>query len=138
MAHRLEDERVVLACTACGAHRKKRVGDVTDEDIPCEHCGSVLVAALNPRSVEEDLKVLAKRKDDDLTKEGRDRLKRILTNATLVWGNGRRAVVALSARGVGPAKAGKVLAMRYPTEEAFLRALLAEEVLYARTKRFWD
>jgi ATP-dependent Lhr-like helicase len=47
-------------------------------------------------------------------------------------------VVALSARGVGPAKAGKVLAMRYPSDEAFLRALLAEEVLYARTKRFWD
>ncbi len=138
MSHRLEDERVVLACTACGAHRKKRVGDVTDEDIPCEHCGSVLVAALNPRSAEEDLKVLAKRKKDDLTKEERDRLKRVLTNANLVWGNGRRAVVALSARGVGPAKAGKVLAMRYPTEEAFLRALLAEEVLYARTKRFWD
>jgi ATP-dependent Lhr-like helicase len=47
-------------------------------------------------------------------------------------------VMALSARGVGPAKASKVLAMRYPTDEAFLRALLAEEVLYARTKRFWD
>ncbi|NIP36216.1 MAG: hypothetical protein GWN18_14820 [Thermoplasmata archaeon] len=65
-------------------------------------------------------------------------MKRLLTNANLVWGNGRWAVIALSARGVGPAKAGKVLAMRYPSEEAFLKALLAEEVLYARTKRFWD
>ena len=138
MGHRLEDERVVLACTSCGAHRKKRVGDVTDEELPCEHCGSVLVAALHPRSAEEDLKLLSKRKKEDLSKEERDRLKRLLTNANLVWGHGRRAVIALSARGVGPAKASKVLAMRYPTDEAFLRALLAEEVLYARTKRFWD
>ncbi len=138
MGHRLEDEQVVLACTSCGAHRKKRVGDVTDEELPCEHCGSVLVAALHPRSAEEDLKLLSKRKKEDLSKEERDRLKRLLTNANLVWGHGRRAVIALSARGVGPAKASKVLAMRYPTDEAFLRALLAEEVLYARTKRFWD
>ena len=140
MRHRLEDEVAVLACTSCGAHVKKRVGDVTDEDLTCPHCGSVLIAALNPRSAEEDLKLLGKRKKDDfkLTKEERDRLKRLLTNANLVWGNGRWAVIALSARGVGPAKAGKVLAMRYPTEEAFIKALLAEEVLYARTKRFWD
>ncbi len=138
MGQRLEDDRVVLACTSCGAHRKKRVGDVTDEELPCEHCGSVLVAALHPRSAEEDLKLLTKRKKEDLSKEERDRLKRLLTNANLVWGHGRRAVMALSARGVGPAKASKVLAMRYPTDEAFLRALLAEEVLYARTKRFWD
>ncbi len=138
MGHRLEDEQVVLACTSCGAHRKKRVGDVTDEELPCEHCGSVLVAALHPRSAEEDLKLLTKRKSEDISKEERDRLKRLLTNANLVWGHGRWAVMALSARGVGPAKASKVLAMRYPTDETFLRALLAEEVLYARTKRFWD
>ena len=140
MQHRLEDEMVVLACTACGAHRRKRVGDVTDEDLTCEHCGSVLTAVLHPRSADDDLKLLAKRKRDDasLTRDERERLRRMLTNANLVWGNGRRAVIALSARGVGPAKAGKVLAMRYPTDEAFLKALLAEEVLYARTKRFWD
>jgi ATP-dependent Lhr-like helicase len=138
MRHRLEDERVVLACTSCGSHRKKRVGDIQDEDLPCPHCSSVLVAALNPRSSEEDLKLLSKRKEETLTREERERVKRLLTNANLVWGNGRRAVMALTARGVGPAKAGKVLAMRYPSDESFLRALLAEEVLYARTKRFWD
>jgi ATP-dependent Lhr-like helicase len=138
MRHRLDDERTVLACTACGAHRKKRLGDMTDADLRCPHCGSVLVAALHPRSAEEDLRVLERRRQGELTKEDRERLRRLLTNANLVWGNGKRAVIALAARGVGPAKAGKVLAMRYPTEEAFLKALLAEEVLYARTKRFWD
>lgn len=140
MRHRLEDETVVLACTSCGAHLRKRVGDVTDGDLVCVHCGSVLMAALHPASVDEDLRLLAQRKGDDakLAREDRARLKRLLTNANLVWGNGRWAVIALAARGVGPAKAGKVLAMRYPSEEAFLRALLAEEVLYARTKRFWD
>jgi ATP-dependent Lhr-like helicase len=138
MRHRLKDESVVLACTSCGAHRKKRIGDISEEELPCPICGSVLVAALHPKSADEDLKVLARRKRDDLAVGDRERIRRLLTNANLVWGNGKRAVVALAARGVGPAKAGKVLAMRYPSEEAFLKGLLAEEVLYARTKRFWD
>ncbi len=138
LRHRLEDERVVLACTSCGAHRRVAVRDLGDDDLPCPHCGSVLVAALHPRSTEEQLALLGRRRRDDLSDEERAGLKRLLTNANLVWGHGRRAVVALMARGVGPAKAAKVLAMRYPTEEGFLRALLAEEILYARTKRFWD
>ena len=138
MRHRLEDEKVVLACTACGAHRKKRVGDIQESDLPCTHCGSVLVAALHPLSSEEDLKLLRRKRRDDLPVADRERLRRLLTNANLLWGHGLRAIVAMAARGVGPAKAGKVLAMRYPSDEAFLRAVLAEEVLYARTKRFWD
>ena len=138
MRHRLEDEKVVLACTSCGAHRKKRVGDISQSDLPCTHCGSVLVAALHPLSSVEDLKLLGRKRREDLPVADRERLRRLLTNANLVWGHGLRAIVAMAARGVGPAKAGKVLAMRYPSDEAFLRAVLAEEVLYARTKRFWD
>jgi ATP-dependent Lhr-like helicase len=138
MRHRLDDERVVLACTACGSHRKKVLREIEDADLLCPHCGSVLLAALGPRLADDELELLRRRKRGKLTEAEEQRVRRLLTNANLVWGFGRRAVVALSARGVGPTKAGRVLAMRYPTEEEFLKALLAEEVLYARTKRFWD
>ena len=138
MRHRLEDERVVLACTACGSHRKKVMREVSDADLKCPRCGSVMLAALHPRSADDDLALLRARRSGGLDEAEEARVKRLLTNANLVWGHGRRGIMALCARGVGPAKAGKVLAMRYPTEEEFLKALLAEEVLYARTKRFWD
>jgi ATP-dependent Lhr-like helicase len=138
MRHRLEDERVVLACTACNSHRKKVLREIEDADLRCPHCGSVLLAALGPRQADGELELLRKRKRGKLTEAEEQHVRRLLTNANLVWGYGRRGVVALSARGVGPTKAGRVLAMQYPTEEEFLKALLAEEVLYARTKRFWD
>jgi ATP-dependent Lhr-like helicase len=53
-------------------------------------------------------------------------------------GHGKKAVIALVGRGVGPDTAARLLA-RYQTEEdEFLRDILAAEIMYARTKRFWD
>ncbi len=44
----------------------------------------------------------------------------------------------MRARGVGPKTAARILAMHYETEEEFLREILSAEILYARTRRFWD
>ena len=48
------------------------------------------------------------------------------------------AVYALVARGVGPDTAARILRNLHETEDDFLRDLLAAEVNYARTRRFWD
>jgi ATP-dependent Lhr-like helicase len=46
--------------------------------------------------------------------------------------------MVLVGRGVGPDTAARILA-RYHLEEAeLLRDILAAEVSYARTKKFWD
>src|SRR5437667_115178 len=57
---------------------------------------------------------------------------------TRVMANGRKAVLALMVRGVGAATAARMLRGYRETERDFLRDVLAAEITYARTKRFWD
>lgn len=59
-------------------------------------------------------------------------------NASLVKEHGRRALVALAGRGIGPDTAARVLSSFYEDEDEFLRDILSAELTYARTKRFWD
>jgi len=42
------------------------------------------------------------------------------------------------ARGVGEDTAARILRGYHETEQDFLRDVLAAEITYARTKRFWD
>ena len=65
-------------------------------------------------------------------------MKRMRKTADLVVAHGKKAVIALVARGVGPDTAGRLLQRYVLSEEDFLRDVLAAEVLYARNKRFWD
>ena len=65
-------------------------------------------------------------------------IKKIFTNANLVLSHGNKAILAMRARGIGPRTAGRILAMHYETEEEFLREILSAEIIYARTRRFWD
>jgi ATP-dependent Lhr-like helicase len=52
--------------------------------------------------------------------------------------HGRKAVMALVGRGIGPDTAGRILARYHLEEYEFLKDILEAEVSYARTKRFWD
>jgi ATP-dependent Lhr-like helicase len=94
----------------------------------------VLLAAIRPYSKSE-LRVLSK---GAATEEQRKALRRVYKNANLVMAHGRKAVIALVSRGVGPDTAARILARYHLEEFEFLRDLLAAEVNYARTKRFWD
>jgi ATP-dependent Lhr-like helicase len=93
-----------------------------------------MVAILRPYEREKTRLLAA----EHLSKEDRVELKRLYTSASLVSAHGRKAVVALVARGVGPDTAARILRNLHETEEDFLRDLLAAEVNYARTRRFWD
>jgi hypothetical protein len=44
----------------------------------------------------------------------------------------------MAARGVGAKTAARILRRSYPTDEDFYREVLRAELLYARTRRFWD
>ena len=88
------------------------------------------------RRIERDKVKLLEKKQP--SKEEKKDIKRIMKSANLVMTNGKRAVLALAARGVGPENAAKILAMHHEEEDDFLAAILAAEVKYARTKRFWD
>ena len=92
------------------------------------------MAAVQPYA-KADLRVLRKGASSE---EERRAMRRVYKNANLVMAHGKKAVLALVGRGVGPDTAARVLARYHLEEDEFLRDILAAEISYARTKRFWD
>ncbi len=133
MKSRLEMETTVLGCMHCRRKSVRTVGQVEDR-IVCRACGSVMVAAMR-RSEADNVKLLDKRNP---TGEERKSVRRMMKSANLVMTHGKRAVLAMAARGVGPDTAAKILAMQFEDEDDFLAAVLAAEVNFARTKKFWE
>ena len=63
---------------------------------------------------------------------------RAYRSANLVQSHGKQAVVALSARGVGPQTAARIIGKLRRDEDEFYRDILEQERRYARTRSFWD
>ncbi|MEM0448396.1 MAG: DEAD/DEAH box helicase [Methanomassiliicoccales archaeon] len=130
---RLEEEQLFLTCLKCQAQWKIKVKDSPDK-IFCQRCGGKMVAALRAYN-KDHVKLLSKR---PLTEDEAAEVKRMYKNASLVNGNGSKALLCLAARGVGPDAAARILSGFHEEEDDFLRDILMAEVNYARTKRFWD
>ena len=130
---RLLAEDVVMVCMNCRTQKRASVVSLP-EKIKCAKCGGVLMAALQPY-VKSQFQVLKKGASNE---EQRRELKRIYKNANLVMAYGKKAVVALVGRGVGPDTAARILAKVRIEDDEFLRDILAAEITYARTKKFWD
>lgn len=133
LRNRLEEEQLFMTCLNCRAQWKLKVGDAP-RHVHCERCGGKMVAALHPYN-REHAKLLSKKK---LTEEEEAEVRRMYKSASLVNKNGRKALLCLAGRGVGPDTAARVLAGFHENEDEFLREILAAEITYARTKRFWD
>ncbi|MEK6851960.1 MAG: helicase, partial [Candidatus Thermoplasmatota archaeon] len=133
LKNRLDGDSVLLLCLRCRSATRATVRDLPKK-VVCPRCDAKMVAILHP--YERDQAALLGR--DHVTKTERAELKRLYTNASLVSEHGKKAVYALVARGVGPDTAARILRGLHEDENAFLRDVLAAEVNYARTRRFWD
>ena len=103
-----------------------------DERPQCPVCTARLIAALKPW--DEGLCAVAKKKVK--TPDEREVEKRLIRNANIVLSSGRKAVIALAGRGVGPEHASRILATL--TEgDAFYREILKAERQYVQTRHFW-
>jgi ATP-dependent Lhr-like helicase len=131
---RLQDQRVRLVCTHCREwDQETKVGRVRDQpECPC--CQSTRVAALSPWA-DDAVRALT---DDAPEDEAADLVERTLRNANIVQSHGHRAVIALSARGIGPRNAARVINRHRENEADFYRDILEREREYARTRSFWD
>jgi ATP-dependent Lhr-like helicase len=109
---RLEKRRFDLSCLYC----KKWTGSGTPLSAPdkCPNCGSGLLGVVNKS----------------------DKQKSIQLTADLYLSYGKKALLALAGRGIGPETAKKVLS-RGRDETTLLKLILQAEKQYARTKRFW-
>ena len=130
---RLEKETATFLCLSCKASWRETVREVPAK-VRCALCGGLMVAVVAPYEKDRIAKLDLEAPD----KESRMLGKRLFTNASLVMAHGRKAVLALMGRGIGEDTAARILRGFHEGEEDFLRDVLAAEVQYARTKRFWD
>ena len=131
---RIQNDRVILFCLHCADWRRTtKVRRVPDQP-ECPDCGSTRVAALNPWDDETVAAVRASEKDEEQER----RTERAHRAASLVQTHGKRAVIALAARGVGPHNAARIINKLREDEDEFYRDVLRQEREYARTQSFWD
>ncbi len=131
LRRRLMDEEFTLVCLYCNARKKTRA--VREEKrIKCWKCGSRMVAALSKYELEELFGSAGEREEQS------KRTRKLRKNANLVMEYGQRALLVLAGRGIGPDSAAKILARHGGDEEQLLKEVLEQEIVFARTKRFWD
>ena len=130
---RLHDDRVRLLCVHCTEWTRRTKVRRVDEQPSCPECGSTRIAALNPWADEVVRAVRSADKDD----EQAEMTRRAHWSASLVQSHGKKAVIALAGRGVGPQSAARIINRWRESEDDFYRDILAREREYARTKAFW-
>ncbi len=131
---RIRNDRVILLCTHCKEWQSKTKVRRVREQPECPNCGSTRIAALNPWDEEAVAAVRAEEKDEE-----QERLtERAYRSASLVQSHGKKAVIAMAARGVGPHNAARIINKLREDEDDFYRDILRQEREYARTQSFWD
>ncbi|CAI50092.2 ATP-dependent DNA helicase [Natronomonas pharaonis DSM 2160] len=131
---RILDDDVLLACLHCKEWDRRQTVKRVDDQPECPLCGSTRIAALNPWADEVLEAVRTDDKDDDQQKA----TERAYKAASIVQSHGKRAVIALAARGVGPRNAAYIINNHREEEADFYRDIIERERQYARTKSFWD
>lgn len=131
---RIREDRMLLFCLHCLEWERTQQVKRIPEQPQCPNCESTQIAALNPWAEEVVDAVNASEKDEEQEKM----TERAYRAGNLVQSHGKRAVIALAARGVGPHNAARIIAKLRENEDDFYRDILSQEQQYARTKAFWD
>ncbi|HJJ29676.1 MAG TPA: DEAD/DEAH box helicase [Methanocorpusculum sp.] len=130
--HRIDEQDVILACMHCRKWKSKtKVARVPDQP-ECPVCGARLIAAL--KHYEEPAYAALKKKT--LSSEEREAEARMMRNANMVLSSGKKAVLALAGRGVGPEAAARIL-NTFATGDNFYREILKAERKFVQTHRYW-
>jgi ATP-dependent Lhr-like helicase len=133
---RLQNREVILACIHCRRWMGKYKVKYLPEEIVCPKCGAKAIGATHREDI---LKILDKwhrglKMNDDEKKSFEEFQKSI----SLIMSYGKRALIALAARGVGPTTAARILKGYFKTEEELYLQILEAEKEYLRTRMFWE
>ncbi len=134
---RLLTTRIRLLCVNCGEYNIVRtVRDIEDQP-ECPKCGSRLIAAVRKYKTNANDIVKKRLKKREMTKDELEQFNNIRRSADLVIVYGKKAVIALAGRGIGPQTAARILAMLHHKREEFFKDILKAEKDFARTKKYW-
>ena len=131
--------KVRLLCLSCGhLIRDKRIRDLPERPL-CSTCGAGLLAKLMMKQDPDTLRILVERRKQgkELTSEELEHLVYARRTADLTLSYGRKAIIALQTKGVGPETAFRILGRMHPDEDHFYEDLLKAKIQYLRTKQFW-
>jgi ATP-dependent Lhr-like helicase len=135
---RLQSQTVRLVCMFNADWDAIRVVKTLPERIICPHCKSTLVA-VTYRGDDTLISISKKKKRAmRLSEEEREHWTRAWKSASLVQVSGRKAILAMTGRGVGPTIASRILRRSFRNEDEFYVEILKAEREYARTRLFWD
>jgi ATP-dependent Lhr-like helicase len=133
LKRRLDQEEVILCCMHCRNWKTRTQVSRVPDSPRCPKCGARLIAALKPWDEKLYAAANLKRKNDGEKEIER----RLMRNANIVLSSGKKAVIALAARGVGPENASRIIGT-YADGDAFYREILKAERNFVKTHRFWQ
>jgi len=140
MKRAIEARTATLLCMSCGEWTAEKKIKSLPEQPACEKCESRLLALLYPsqdaKRVNEILK--KRRANEELTEEELKDLAHARRTADLTLSYGKRAIIALEVKGVGPETAFRILGKMHPKEEEFYMDLLKAKIQYLRTREYWE
>ncbi len=128
-------KRVELYCTFCTYRRIHELSDFGEKErIKCENCGSNMVTLVKERYLD----VIEKMNSDKrLTRQEMEIYRELFKIASLIDAYGVRALIALSAYGVGPETASRLLRLLRKDEKAFIIDIINAQKNFVRYKKFW-
>ncbi|PMB75273.1 MAG: helicase [Candidatus Bathyarchaeota archaeon] len=140
MKRAVEARTATLLCMSCGEWScEEKIRDLPEQP-ECKKCGSKLLALLHPKQDINHLKELLKRRRE--AKEFNEEELKELTNARrtadLILSYGKKAIIALEVKGVGPETAFRILGKMHPVEDEFYMDLLKAKIQYLRTREYWE
>jgi len=129
-----------LLCLSCGEwSAERRIRELSEKPV-CERCGAGLLASLSLGQDPDKLRqILEKRlKGKGISEEELEQLTRARRTADLVLSYGKRALIALEVKGIGPETASRILGKMHPGEDDFYMDLLRAKIQYLRTRPYWE
>src|SRR3989344_3015040 len=134
---RLMTTTVRLVCMNCGQGNATYIVEDISKNARCGKCAAKLLAVVHPRNA-EIVKVIKKGLRKTATVEEMKWFERAMKTADLFLVYGKKAAIAIAARGVGPVTARRILAKYHKDDEAFLRDLLEIGRQFIKTRKFWS
>ena len=136
--NRIFNTRVELVCLHCMNWSTILKVKSIDEKFKCPRCGARMIAITRPAEGVNKLKLFRKWIYRlPLSEEEKKLAEEMAKSARLYLTYGRKAVIALAGRGVGPSTAIRIL-NRAKTEDELIELILEAEKTYIRTRIFWS
>jgi len=134
---RLMERTVKLVCMYCGGWTTVRKVRYLPDDVRCPKCGARYIAVTWPGDDKVE-KLIKKKRLGKLSKQEDEELRKYQMSAGLVLTYGKKAVMVLAARGVGPQTASRILAKDARGDGTLFKEILEAEKNYIRTRMYWS